>query len=421
MKKIIVSICSLILGVSHYSTAQFIVDAHLRPRSEVRHGYKALPDRNDKTACFISQRSRLSLALDREKYQMGFSIQDVRVWGDEELYSSTGIKGNNSSLDLFQAWLWLKLGSNCFLQIGRQQWSYDDQRLLSERNWGQHGLAYDGVLFGYKTSGFQLDLGLSLNNDDENLFGNEYTPDKMKFLDFIYLKHKFTGKSYLSFLGVLSGYQKEENSETVYVTATFGPYLTIEKNNLLYKGNFFYQLGTNPAGENVNACMFSFDIDTKIISSFYAGGGLDWLSGENECKGDNSFDILYGARHRFYGEMDYFSNLYQSTMDLGLRDLYAKCRYQISPKHSVTLFYHFFSLQNEVELPGTSGLTKNLGDEIDLTYRYKALIPLDLRIGFSMFFPTETMKYLQHVDGGELSYFSYIQLTFTPELFNGKI
>jgi len=214
----------ILLFLSSTLKAQFSIDAQLRPRTELRHGYKQLPIENDEAAFFISQRSRLNLQYVQEKYRMGFSIQDVRVWGDEDLYSSTGVKGNNSSLDLYQAWLWLKLGTNSFVKIGRQPWSYDNQRLLSGRNWGQHGLAYDGVLFGYQKDNFKFDLGVSLNNDTKNIFGNEYTPDKMKFLDFIYLKQNFSNQSYLSFSGVLSGYQKEEESKTVYVLATFGPY-----------------------------------------------------------------------------------------------------------------------------------------------------------------------------------------------------
>ena len=408
----------VLLFLSSTLKAQFSIDAELRPRTEQRHGYKQLPVEDNKAAYFISQRSRLNFNYIQEKYRMGFSIQDVRVWGDEDLYSSTGVKGNNASLDLYQAWLWLKLGSNSFIKVGRQQWSYDNQRLLSGRNWGQHGLTYDGILYGYKKNNFQFDLGLSLNNDSENLFGNEYTPDKMKFLDFIYLKQNITNKSYLSFTGILSGYQKEEDSETVYLTATFGPYLKIKSENYSLSGNIFYQMGTKQTGENVNAYMFSLAGDYQIFVPFNVGIGLDWLSGESDAPGDNSFDILYGGRHRFYGEMDYFSNLYKSTLDLGLRDFFAKFGYEINAAHSVNLNYHFFSLQKEIDEIGAADFDKLLGDEIDFIYRYKANIPVDLRIGFSVFFPSETMEHLQSAAPSDFSYFSYLMLTFTPELFS---
>ena len=416
--RVITFIFLILLLLSSTSKAQFSIDAELRPRTELRHGYKQLPIEDNEAAYFISQRSRLNFNYKKEKYRMGFSLQDVRVWGDEDLYSSTGVKGNNASLDLYQAWLWLKLGTNSFVKIGRQQWSYDNQRLLAGRNWGQHGVVYDGVLYGYKRNNLQLDLGLSLNNDSENLFGNEYTPDKMKFLDFIYLKNSFSDNSYISFTSILSGYQKEEESETIYVTATFGPYLKITQENYSIMGDIFYQTGTNQTGENINAYMFSISGDYQISDPFNTGIGLDWLSGESSASGDNSFDILYGGRHRFFGEMDYFSNLVKSTSDLGLRDFYARMNYQFNSAHSIKLNYHYFSLQDEISFLGSSNLDKSLGSEVDLIYQYKANIPVDLRIGFSMFFPTETMEYLQLAEPGDFSYFSYLMLTFKPELFS---
>lgn len=66
--------------------------------------------------------------------------------GDESVYNATAVKGDAASIELFEAWLELKLGDYSSLKIGRQEWSYDDQRLLSARNWGQTGLAYDGIL-----------------------------------------------------------------------------------------------------------------------------------------------------------------------------------------------------------------------------------------------------------------------------------
>src|SRR6056297_3059509 len=152
--KNIIFVFLVLLFLSSTLKAQFSIDTELRPRIELRHGYKQLPVEDNEAAYFISQRSRLNLNYTEEKYRMGFGIQDVRVWGDEDIYSSTGVKGNNASLDLYQAWLWLKLGTNSFVKIGRQSWNYDNQRLLSGRNWGQHGLDYDGVLYGYKKNNF---------------------------------------------------------------------------------------------------------------------------------------------------------------------------------------------------------------------------------------------------------------------------
>jgi len=396
---------------------QLKINAELRPRFEFRHGYKSLPSDEDNASYFVSQRSRLNLGYNHEKYSFGFSLQDVRVWGDEDIYSSTGVMGTNASVDLYEAWMRLNIGSKAFVKVGRQEWNYDNQRLLSKRNWNQNGMAYDGVLLGYKMNAFQFDMGLSLNNEKENVFGNEYTPSKMKFLDFIYLKKAWDSKNYISFTGVLSGFQKEEDSETIYVSATFGPYLNIKKEKFAAIANVFYQTGTNQTGESINAYMFSVSGDYKVNNPITIGAGLDWLSGESDASGDNSFDILYGGRHRFFGEMDYFSNLVKSTSNKGLRDLFARADFNFNTAHSVNLSYHFFTLQDNFT-GDTEEYKKPLGSELDIIYQFKATIPVNLRVGLSVFLPTETMEYLQSVETTGFSYFAYVQLTFTPILLS---
>ncbi|HRW62204.1 MAG TPA: hypothetical protein P5132_01880, partial [Bacteroidales bacterium] len=147
------------------------------------------------------------------------------------------------------------------------------------------------------------------------------------------------------------------------------------------------------------------------------GAGLDWLSGESDASGDNSFDILYGGRHRFFGEMDYFSNLVKSTSNKGLRDLFARADFNFNTAHSVNLSYHFFTLQDNFT-GDTEEYKKPLGSELDIIYQFKATIPVNLRVGLSVFLPTETMEYLQSVETTGFSYFAYVQLTFTPILLS---
>lgn len=407
--------------------AQFTINTEYRPRGEVRHGYKSMFSEDDNAAYFISQRTRLGLAYAYEKYSLKITGQDVRVWGDESLFSSTSVKGDNASVDLYEAWFQLNITDKYKLKIGRQEWAYDDQRLLAKRNWGQTGMTYDGLLFNFDNKDFRFDLGFSLNNDAENKIGNEYTPDKMKFLDFIYLNKKFGQSSKITFKGILSGYQKEEGSETIYVMGTYGPYFQMNNSKFKFDAYFYHQTGTNRTSQKVNAYLLSIKAMYKLSNTINVGPGFDLISG-NDPSGnsntDHSFDLLYGGRHRFMGDMDYFSALDKSTLDAGLLDVFIKVNILFHPKNSLNITYHHFSIQKSIPNPLdiSSDFRKSLGNEIDLMYKYKAEIPAELCVGFSLFSATKTMEYLQGVSGNvaDLQYFMWIQLAFTPEIFTTR-
>ncbi len=423
MKKI--GITALFFVIASVSLkAQLCLNSEIRPRGEIRNGYKSMFTEDDNTAYFVSQRTRLSLFYEHEKYELKITGQDTRVWGDENYYNSTSIKGDNASIDLFESWLMLKIGDYSQLKLGRQEWKYDDQRLLSNRNWGQTGMAYDGVLLKYDNNNFRADVGLSLNNDAENKIGNEYTPDKMKFLDFLYLNKKLGEKSVITFTGILSGYQKEEDNETIYVMATYGSYFKLNTKSFAIEGSLFHQSGTSKLGQKVNAYLFSVKGLHKLSDVFDLGSGVDIFSGNdaaNSSKTDHSFDIMYGGRHRFLGDMDYFNDLTKSVADAGIIDIYAKTKVLFNTRNSLDFAYHQFSTQKNALDPNNLGsdLKRSLGVEFDFMYKYKAEIPAEFKIGMSFFNATESMEILQGINGNaaKLQYFSYIQLIFNPKLF----
>ncbi len=148
------------------------ITAEIRPRAEYRNGYKKLRTDSTSPAYLISQRSRISFQFQKNKFEMAISLQDVRVWGDEENISATGVFGNNASIDLNEAWIKIKFLNNSSIKIGRQYFNYDDSRLISNRNWNQHSLSYDAILYQFTKSNFSLDLGFSYNNKKDEIFHN---------------------------------------------------------------------------------------------------------------------------------------------------------------------------------------------------------------------------------------------------------
>ena len=77
------------------ANAQFFLEAEVRPRGEILHGFSTpFPDGAD-TAAFISQRSRINLGYSMERLNFYLSIQDIRIWGDVPQLNQSDSNGFN--------------------------------------------------------------------------------------------------------------------------------------------------------------------------------------------------------------------------------------------------------------------------------------------------------------------------------------
>ncbi|HQN94022.1 MAG TPA: hypothetical protein PLQ09_07880, partial [Prolixibacteraceae bacterium] len=91
MKTFKLSIACILAVVSLSTSAQVILDGEFRPRMIIDGGYKTIKLESDPVFVYISQRSRVNLSYKKNKLETYFSIQDVHVWGDDDMYSSSGM------------------------------------------------------------------------------------------------------------------------------------------------------------------------------------------------------------------------------------------------------------------------------------------------------------------------------------------
>jgi hypothetical protein len=395
--------------------AQFSVDAQYRNRFEVRDGYKKLAAEETTPAVFISQRTRISFGFENENLKLRFTPQDVRVWGDEQLSSSTGVFGDYASLDLFEATVELKTSEKSWLSVGRQQLVYDNQRILAARNWNQNGIAYDAVVYKWNSEDWDLHAGSSWNSTGENATDNLYDPKRIKSLNFVWVNHRFSKDWELSFSHVASGVTKSETENKLYFRQTSGVYSTYKQDGLSILGNVYYQFGKNNTGQDVNAWLADADISYKA-GKITPGVGISYLSGNKHTTGgtDHLFDVLYGGRHRFFGGIDYFSNFASHTKQGGLADYYFYLDFKLSPKTSLKNTGHYFALAETNE---NTPSDKKLGYENDIVLKHKFSDWGALETGYSFFLPTTSLKTIQNVPDTKFSQFLYLQLTVTPVLF----
>ncbi len=414
-----IAITIFLIGLPNYASAQLIFSGELRPRAEFRHGYRTLAGNSSETAILVSQRSRLNLDYKDKNFKVFLSVQDVRVWGDEEQLK------DQSSLALHEAWGELLLSEKVSLKVGRQELVYDDHRLLGNVNWVQQARSHDGMVLKYKNNGWKAHLGLAYNNASETLFKTKYTLNNYRVLSFFWLNKTFAEKLQMSFIGLTDGFQTADSTSNILYRGTMGPHLVLKSGGLQLKSTFYYQFGKNANHRNINAYMLALSASYKSNNTTF-GVGVDVLSGTDAMdvnnEKNNSFHTLYATNHKFYGFMDYFLNIPANTRSGGLTDIYGKVNYKFSSKTSLASTFHYFLLSDNVIDPENLGraIDKGLGAEIDLVLNYKILPRVNFKGGWSVMLPSSSMEVLKGGDKNQFQYWGWMMLTFKPEFFNSN-
>lgn len=208
--------------------AQFSLSGQLRTRTELLDGQGTMLSKGEKPAFFTSQRTRLNAGYKGYRTQFFVAVQDVRVWGQD---ASTNNRITNSSLNglmLHEAWGEIslldtnqtKLGKEFALKIGRQEFLYDDSRVLGNLDWLQQARRHDAALIKYGFNGFTAHLGVAYNQNRELKTGTLYDGVPVgypagtngigtmyKSLQFLYLGKKLK-QGNASFLVVKDDFQK---------------------------------------------------------------------------------------------------------------------------------------------------------------------------------------------------------------------
>ncbi len=404
-----ITLCNTLFG-------QFLISSEFRTRFEYRDGYKKIASINDNSASSISQRTRLFFNYENENLKLVFAPQDVRIWGDEQLSSSTGVYGDDYSLSLFEAYSDIKIIDSLWIKVGRQQLVYDNQRLLAARNWNQNGLAYDAVFLKYNYNKWNIHLAGSWNSLSAK--NNKYLAERIKSLNFLWINKKIDKKTNFSIMHIASGTTETDSTERLFFTQTSGIYFETQTGILKFSGDCFYQYGKNNQQQNVNALLVDFETALKL-NKITPSVGISYMSGDNNLQNnsDKMFSNLYGARHRFFGHIDYFSNTQNSTNYGGLVDYFGKINIKLSKKLELNEVAHYFFLS---ETNFNTPNEKNLGFENDFQLKYKFNYWGEFRCEYCFLLPTNSLKTIQNVQNDKFSQFFYVQLCVNPSILLTK-
>lgn len=440
----------ILLLTAGASYAQFSLEGQLRPRTELRNGFKKPILPNQDPAVFTEQRTRLTASYKTEKYGFKLSIQDVRIWGE------TGqINKSDQLLSAHEAYGEYYASDKSTFRIGRQEVIYDGHRLFGSLDWAAQGRSLDALRYLYKDKkGNQFDLMATWNQagygdgspEPAKLVGNAYaitsgggsntrifnlTLPKAQLM--AYYKKTFKSGD-LAFMILNDIYNVDATSGEHYSNVTFGFTPNFKSGKLKFGGQFYYTGGT--AGKTANNGTFeSIDLSGYMVNAYIqhtgiAGKpllGVDYLSGDDESTSDKveGWSPKYGTNHKFYGFMDYFyvgnGHGGADAMSAGLLDIYLKTTFKINEKTKILGHLHYFASAEE-RTNATSGESYKgyLGTELDLVFNYALAKGVSLGIGYSQMFGTsDTLKQLKfgdpNTDISSMQSWGWAMIAFTPK------
>jgi len=349
----IIALCGLLSFVS--GEQKFTVGGQIRHRFELQN--KAFNKESNRTD-FSFLRTRINLNFYPVNNVSAFiQIQDSRLMGQE---SNTLTDGSADQLDLHQAFSKINIHENLSLKLGRFEVNYGTQRLIGAVGWHNVARSFDGLILNYKIKNTDWDF---FNfKEVENLTESEKGD---KNVSGVHGSFNLIPKTKLELL--LVGDDRRR---------TFAVYAAGSLKGLGYEFESSLQNGNNGSGKDYQgllwAANFNYDISGHRIS-----GGIDYVSGDDSLTSAiESFNTLYATNHKYYGFMDYFINIPSSTSEQGLYDMHLKL--SLSPIKGLKTMLAWHSFQ-------TADKSKEFGQEIDITLKYKLNSAVLFQSGYSVF------------------------------------
>lgn len=433
-KGVLIVILSMTLGTAY---AQLNLSAEIRPRAEYRHGYKTLPDTNSQNAMFIDQRTRLNFDYEKKRIAMKITLQDVRTWGSQKQL----IGNEDFGLSIHEAWGLVRVKDSLSFKFGRQELSYDDQRIFGSVGWAQQARSHDAFLLKWTNGKLKLDIGVAYNQDSPKLNTTSYTVGgSYKSLQYAWAHYKPSKNFSASLLAMNVGQQVNyttsagANGHQDNYTLTTGTRLVYKKEKIGLSFNGYYQLGSTNTWPalTVSAYNVRLDFSYQILKPLKVTLGFETLSGNSQTDTttnynnvEHGFNPYFGTNHKFNGYMDYFY-VGNHIGSVGLNDFYLKLDYK-HKKFTTGIAGHAFmanasvlDAQKLIETGTINSMNSYLGAEIDLSGSFELAPGATCKLGYSQLFGTSSMEAIKGGDRNVVSNWGYFMIILKPTLFIQK-
>jgi hypothetical protein len=393
------------------------INLEIRPRAEYRNNYKMSSAEKSYEEFYVSQRNRLSISYQKNKWLFHSSFQEIHLWGKDDKFSSIG------NINFYEAFVEPKISRNLSLRVGRQRLLFDNGRLFSDAPWAQQSRSHEAVRLLYNRKNLSSDIALATTRKYSAKYDESYSPvasHRYKLLAVHHLKYKFDDHFTLTTLNYIDIFKNAATGKNYHFFTTGGRLEYLNKKFYLTV-NAFYQAGKTSTQKKLSAyyiqpeMRYSF---SKTVIRF----GAEILSGEKDSLQGNTahtFNIFYGVAWKFMGNMNFFTRFPADVNGKGLVNPYLFILQEIDNKFSVRADFHLFYTQ----YPITNLYQRNryLGFESDLSLNYKPRKDININFGLSWYSSHRNMLQLRKIESVSATpIWSYFMISYSPQLYHSK-
>ena len=376
-------------------------------------------------AAFVLGRTRLGFEYEREGLSARMGVQQGGTWGSQGF----------GALQISEAWAKWKGGNGLFIQVGRQNLIYDDQRIFGNDDWAMTAISHDVLRTGLERRGYKAHLILAYNQNPENMSGGSFYSGGVqpyKVMEAFWYHWDVPGiplgaSLLLTNITMQGGESQLDASE--HNQQLFGTYLSFRPKTWAAEAAAYWQRGENESGIPINAWMGSLKASVKLSDTFTLRTGYDYLSGDENFATPTGgmigmtrhdtirgFNSLYGSRHSFYGAMDFFYvSTYFNGFTPGLQNLYTGVKWAPVKEFDLDASYHFLATAAKLQ-----NADKPLGHEVELSAGYALGKDIRLSAGYSFMYGTQTMEVLKRSSDRHRLHWAWLMLTVSPSVFTSK-
>ena len=396
----------------------FLMNVEIRPRAEFTSNYILPPNDSIDPYFYITQRNRISVQYESEKWLIKSDLQEIHLWDQDNKASKVG------SVNFYQLFLETKFKA-VNIRLGRQSILLDNGRLFSDAPWAQQGRAHEGIRIMKYSRHFSNDFFFLFTRNYGNEFDAAYSPvasNRYKYLLMNYLNYTSGNNFSFNSLNVVD-FLKDPKSGEMYTRATSGGRIELKKNRWYYTLNSYLQFGNNPKGQKLFAYYFQPEIKLSLQKSSWRLGAeiISGSSSQLSQASSGDFDVLYGVTWKFNGNMNVFTRFPADVGGKGLINPYLFGTIPLNTKLSLRSDFHLFYSQYHLLNNSGQEVKKFLGFENDLSLKYVPVKELEINCAFSFYQSTSTMQYLPKIqDDNKLAFWSYLMVSYSFNAVNLK-
>lgn len=330
-------------------------------------------------------RTRLkATATVNDQVKVVAEVQDARTFGQEASTMNTG----SPAFDLRQGYVEVKgLADGLFeFKLGRQALAYANERFIGTIDWSNYGQSFDAGVLRMNAGDFRIDaIGAAVARKTFSPYERDHVLAGA-WAAWAPEKARYTVQAFFLYDNPATASLRQNRMTTgIYAGGHFGGF-DYELDAAVQMGDFKDTLNTSG---DISANMVGVRLGYSFpdLAKLRIGVGYDRLSGQDADDDTKygAFHTLYATNHKYYGYMDYFTNIPLHTANLGLQDIIAQVSLVPVEGLSIAADFHLFSTVIDPEDVGMTGKKSAIGSELDLTAKWSVAKAVGMTLGWSTF------------------------------------